>query len=39
MRALIVPAAPALLPGLGGAADPLADLRERARALVVETMT
>lgn len=39
MRALVVPAAPALLPGLGGAADPLADLRERARALVAETMT
>ncbi|WP_338750042.1 hypothetical protein [Janibacter alittae] len=39
MRAVIVPAAPALLPGVGGAADPLADLRERARALVADTMT
>lgn len=39
MRAVVVPAAPALLPGIGGAADPLADLRERARALVADTMT
>lgn len=39
MSAVVVPAAPALLPGLGGAADPLADLRERARALVADTMT
>ena len=38
MRAVIVPAAPALLPGIGGTADPLADLRERARALVTDTM-
>ena len=29
--AVVVPAAPALLPGIGGTADPLADLRERAR--------
>lgn len=32
--AVVVPAAPALLPGIGGTADPLADLRERAAALV-----
>lgn len=37
--AVVVPAAPALLPGLGGAADPLAGLRERARRLVHETVT
>lgn len=36
MRSGVVPAAPALLPGLGGTADPLADLRERARALVAD---
>lgn len=35
--AVVVPAAPALLPGIGGAADPLADLRERAAALVAAT--
>lgn len=39
LAAVVVPAAPALLPGLGGAADPLADLRERARALVDDTFT
>lgn len=38
LSAVIVPAAPALLPGLGGAADPLADLRERARDLVARTV-
>ncbi|MBM6545309.1 hypothetical protein JNO54_04030 [Janibacter sp. YIM B02568] len=32
VAAAVVPAAPALLPGLGGAADPLAELRDRARA-------
>lgn len=36
--AVVVPAAPALLPGIGGTADPLADLRERAAALVAETI-
>ena len=35
--AVVVPAAPALLPGIGGTADPLADLRERAAALVAAT--
>ncbi|UTT66445.1 hypothetical protein NMQ01_01650 [Janibacter sp. CX7] len=35
--AVVVPAAPALLPGIGGTADPLADLRERAAALVATT--
>ena len=35
--AVVVPAAPALLPGIGGAADPLDDLRERAAALVAAT--
>lgn len=39
IAAVVVPAAPALLPGLGGAADPLSDLRERARQLVLETIT
>ena len=38
VAAVVVPAAPALLPGIGGAADPLADLRSRARRLVAETM-
>ena len=37
--AVVVPAAPALLPGIGGTADPLADLRERAAALVADTAT
>ena len=37
--AVVVPAAPALLPGIGGTADPLADLRERAAALVTGTAT
>lgn len=36
VAAAVVPAAPALLPGLGGAADPLAPLRERSRTLVDE---
>lgn len=36
LAAVLVPAAPALLPGIGGAADPLADLRERARAVVAD---
>lgn len=35
--AVVVPAAPALLPGIGGTADPLADLRARAAALVADT--
>lgn len=35
--AVVVPAAPALLPGIGGAADPLDDLREQAAALVAAT--
>ncbi|MFX4286883.1 hypothetical protein ACQBJO_01780 [Janibacter sp. G349] len=35
--AVVVPAAPALLPGIGGTADPLADVRERAAALVAAT--
>lgn len=39
MAAVVVPAAPALLPGIGGAADPLSDVRERARQLVLETIT
>lgn len=39
LAAVVVPAAPALLPGIGGAADPLGDLRERARQLVLETIT
>lgn len=39
VAAVVVPAAPALLAGMGGAADPLGDLRERARRLVLETMT
>lgn len=34
VAAAVVPAAPALLPGVGGAADPLADLREVARTAV-----
>lgn len=38
LTAVVVPAAPALLPGLGGTADPLADLRERARALVADAL-
>lgn len=37
LTAVVVPAAPALLPGIGGAADPLADLRERARTVVTAT--
>ncbi|WP_068326797.1 hypothetical protein [Janibacter terrae] len=36
--AVVVPAAPALLPGLGGSADPLGGLRARAAALVAETV-
>ena len=36
LAAVLVPAAPALLPGIGGAVDPLADLRERARAVVAD---
>ena len=39
IAAVVVPAAPALLPGIGGAADPLADLREQAGALVDATAT
>ncbi|UUZ45166.2 hypothetical protein LP422_02445 [Janibacter limosus] len=39
IAAVVVPAAPALLPGIGGAADPLADLREQAAALVDATAT
>ncbi len=39
MRAVVVPAAPALIPGVGGTADPLAELREQARALVAESLT
>ncbi|WP_435202215.1 hypothetical protein [Janibacter sp. GS2] len=39
VAAVVVPAAPALLPGIGGAADPLSGLRERARRLVLETVT
>ena len=35
--AVVVPAAPALLPGIGGTADPLADLRARATTLVADT--
>lgn len=38
VAAVVVPAAPALLPGVGGAADPLGDLRERARRLVADTI-
>ena len=38
VAAVVVPAAPALLPGIGGAADPLADLRERSRDLVRPTV-
>lgn len=38
VAAVVVPAAPALLPGIGGAADPLADLRERSRDLVRQTV-
>lgn len=38
VAAVVVPAAPALLPGIGGAADPLADLRERSRDLVRRTV-
>lgn len=37
IAAVVVPAAPALLPGIGGADDPLGDLRERARQLVADT--
>lgn len=37
LAAVVVPAAPALLPGIGGAADPLGDLRGRARSLVADT--
>ncbi len=37
VAAVVVPAAPALLPGLGGVADPLGGLRERARRLVADT--
>lgn len=38
MRAVVLPAAPALIPGVGGTADPLAELRERARGLLAETV-
>lgn len=38
MRAVVVPAAPALIPGVGGTADPLADLRGQARALVASSL-
>lgn len=38
VAAVVVPAAPALLPGIGGTADPLADLRERSRDLVRRTV-
>ena len=38
VAAVVVPAAPALLPGIGGAADPLGGLRDRARRLVRETL-
>lgn len=38
LAAVVVPAAPALLPGIGGRADPLAELRGRARRLVAETV-
>lgn len=37
LAVVIVPAAPALLPGIGGSADPLADLREGARGAVADT--
>lgn len=36
VSAVVVPAAPALLPGLGGLADPLAPLRSQCRELVAE---
>lgn len=38
LTAVVVPAAPALLPGVGGTADPLGGLRDRARRLVGETL-
>src|SRR5699024_9515391 len=38
VAAVVVPAAPALLPGIGGAADPLGGLRDRARRLVRATL-
>lgn len=38
VAAVVVPASPALLPGIGGAADPLADLRERAADAVAEAV-
>lgn len=37
--AVVVPAAPALLPGIGGTADPLRPWRERAASLVADTLT
>lgn len=37
LAAVVVPAAPALLPGIGGTADPLGDLRDRSRRLVADT--
>lgn len=37
IAAVVVPAAPALLPGIGGADDPLGGLREGARQLVADT--
>ncbi len=36
--AVVVPAAPALLPGVGGASDPLGELRRTAAAAVAETL-
>ena len=37
LTAIVVPAAPALLPNIGGSADPLGELRERARDVVAAT--
>lgn len=38
VAAAVVPAAPALIPGLGGAADPLAEVREMARGAVADAV-
>lgn len=38
VAAAVVPAAPALIPGLGGAADPLAEVREVARNAVADAV-
>ncbi|GAA1257558.1 hypothetical protein GCM10009633_31230 [Janibacter melonis] len=38
VAAVVVPAAPALLPGLGGSADPLGPLRSTARDVVAEAL-